>query len=109
MQVPQLREPETVEPTLAQNLTALEELRTSVRHCGPVEIRNEHGRVGFLETVLSERRLLLVHAPHVRCGVLLIPFEAVERVDRDGREILLRPAREALEVAAGSCGRHVGC
>jgi len=44
--------------------------------------------------------LLLVDAPRVRGGVLLIPFEAIEQIRVDQRTILLRPAREALELAA---------
>lgn len=56
--------------------------------------------MGFLEAVLHEQRLLVLRAPQVRGGVLLIPFEAIERVDRARREILLRPAREALDRGA---------
>jgi hypothetical protein len=43
--------------------------------------------------------LLLLDAPQVPGGMLLIPLEAIEQIEIDERTILVRPAREALELA----------
>lgn len=55
----------------------------------------------MLKAVLPAPRLLLLDAPQVPGGVLLIPLEAIERIEIDERTILVRPAREALELATG--------
>lgn len=63
-------------------------------------VRTRQGRLGRLDAVMWRQRLLRLHAPQVAGGTLLVPFEAVERVDLNAREIHLRPAREALALAA---------
>lgn len=63
-------------------------------------VRSGQGRLGRLDAVLWQPRLLRLHAPQVAGEVLLVPFEAVERIDVRSREIHLRPAREALALLA---------
>lgn len=58
------------------------------------------GRLGFLRSVLSIPRLLMLDAPQEPDGILLIPFEAIDWIDVHERRILLLPARDALELAA---------
>jgi hypothetical protein len=63
-------------------------------------VRSRQGRLGRLDAVLWQPRLLRLHAPQVVGEMLLVPFEAVERIDLRSREIHLRPAREALALLA---------
>src|ERR1051326_1032963 len=56
----------------------------------PFAVRSRQGRIGRLKAVLWKPCLLLVDAPRVRGGVLLIPFEAIEQIRVDQRTILLR-------------------
>jgi hypothetical protein len=66
---------------------------------GRYAVQSGEGRLGVLKAVISGPRLLLLDAPQVPGGVLLIPFEAIEQIRVGERTILLRPAREALELA----------
>ena len=99
-QQPRVRDAESVESTLTSGLVVPEGPRWRSRHCGLVAVRSRQGRLGLLEAALDGQRLLLLRAPQVRGGALPIPFEAIERVDTERREILLRSAREALSLAA---------
>jgi hypothetical protein len=73
---------------------------------GRYVVRSGKGQLGVLKAVLSAPRLLLLDAPQVPGGVLLIPFEAIEQIKMDERTILLRPAREALELAGGRSAKR---
>ena len=66
---------------------------------GRFTVHSGEGQLGVLKAVLSVPRLLLLDSPQTRGGVLLIPFEAIEQIRVDERTILLRPAREVLELA----------
>jgi hypothetical protein len=66
---------------------------------GRFAVHSREGQLGVVKAVLSVPRLLLLDSPQARGGVLLIPFEAIEQIRVDERSILLRPAREALELA----------
>jgi ABC-type proline/glycine betaine transport system ATPase subunit len=76
---------------------------------GRYVVHSREGRLGVLRAVLSAPRLLLLDAPQSPDGVLLIPFEAIELINIDARTVLVRPAREALELAdERSAGRRDG-
>ena len=62
-------------------------------------MRSREGHLGVLKAVLPAPRLLLLDAPQVPGGMLLIPLEAIEQIEIDERTILVWPAREALELA----------
>lgn len=66
---------------------------------GRYAVHSRKGQLGVLKAVLSVPRLLLLDAPQGPDGVLLIPFEAIEQIRVDERTILVRPAREALQLA----------
>jgi len=68
---------------------------------GRYAVRSREGHLGVLKAVISGPRLLLLDAPQVPGGVLLIPFEAIEQIRIDKRTVLLRSACEALELASG--------
>jgi hypothetical protein len=80
-------------------------METDVQHGSPLTVCSREGRLGLLKAVLWEPRLLLLESPQGPGRFLLIPFEAIEQLDRDRRTILLRPAREALDLAAARADR----
>src|ERR1051325_11128691 len=61
---------------------------------GRYSVQSGGAELGVLKAVISVPRLLLVDAPQVPGGVLLIPYEAIEQIRVDERTILLRSARE---------------
>lgn len=72
------------------------------RHSGrvvPLAVRSRQGHLGHLTALLFEPRLLLISAPQVPGGILLVPFEAIQQVDWERGDVLLHPARESLEHA----------
>lgn len=66
---------------------------------GRYVVHSAGGRIGVLKAVLSVPRLLLVDAPQVSGGDLLIPFDAIEQIRVDDRTILVRSVHEALDLA----------
>jgi hypothetical protein len=71
-------------------------------------VHSREGHLGVLKAVLPAPRLLLLDAPQVPGGLLLVPLEAIEQIEMDERTILVRPAREALELGGRFASRRDG-
>lgn len=101
----------TTGPTIPTTLVAADPhpQRHATDPRGRYAVYSGQGQLGVLKAVLSAPRLLLLDAPQVPDGVLLIPFEAIEQIKVDERTILVRSAREALQHTGGrSAGRRDG-